>query len=93
MTDAASRTSNRYLLGPLEALIEGKGVRCLIPPIVRDVDFMESALLFCQYDDSEHIFSAEIRVDPRNSAHAERRKEFVFRRGAKRPLRLLLACK
>ena len=91
--DAATRTRKLYALGPVELLLEMEGVRCVIPPIIRDVSLAESALLYCQYDDSKYVFSAEVQVDPRNDEPAERSKEFIVRRTAIEPVHLNLACR
>lgn len=93
LIDRVSDTHEHYPFGPFELRLEGPGVQCLIPPIIRDAALVESALLFCQYDDSKYIFSAEVQVDPRNDEPSERMNEFVFRRGFREPFRVLLACK
>ena len=93
LTDEMSDTRTRYLLGPVDVSHKGQGVQCRILPIIRDAALFESALLFCKYDNSRFIFSAEVQVDPRSYQPIERKKEFVFRRGMHEPLRVMLACK
>ena len=81
-----------YPLGSYDVLVEAEGITCLLPPVVRKRTLEESALLFCRFGDSDNVFSAEVQVDPQNDMPSERMQEFVFRRGALKPVRLLVAC-